>query len=191
MGSYLKQCTKLDLQQNKVNEIPHCLLELPSISELNLSHNEIVEIPDVPEWSEIFLKLDLSFNQLKSLPYSAVAVNLKSMNISGYQFHTVPQCVCSFVSLTTLNIANNSKICMLPTELGRQRYLTNLNLDGLDNLKEPPKSVCKTTTDCVHYLYNQLQNSHGYFHMKLILVGKQAVGKSTIVARLRDHDINN
>ena len=191
MGSYLKQCTKFDLQQNKLSEIPHCLFELPSIRELNLSHNEIVEIPDVPEWSETLLKLDLSFNQLRSVPDSAVAINLQSMNISNNQFYTVPQCVCSFVSLTTLNLADNSKIRVLPTELGRLRYLTNLNLDGLDNLNDPPRKVCITATDCVHYLYGQLQSSHGYFHMRLILVGKQAVGKSTIVARLGDHEISN
>ena len=190
MGWYLKSCTKLDLQQNELSEIPHCLLELPSISELNLSHNEIVEIPDVPEWSETLLKLDFSFNLLRSLPDSAVAVNLKSLNISNNQFCTVPQCVCSFVSLTTLNLANNSKIRVLPSELGRLRNLTNLNLDGLDNLKDPPKSAHKATTDCVHYLYNQLQNPCGYFRMKLILVGKQAVGKSTIVTRLTGHISN-
>jgi len=192
IGSYLKQCTKLNLQQNKLSKIPHCLLELPSIRELNLSHNEIVEIPDVPEWSETLLELDLSFNQLRSLPDSAVAVNLKSLNINNNQFYSVPQCVCSFISLTSLNLAKNSKIRVLPTELGRLRNLTNLNLDGVDNLNDPPRKVCRTASDCVHYLYSQLQNTCGYFHMKLILVGKQAVGKSTIVARLRDnHNSSN
>ena len=57
MGSYLKQCTKLELQQNRVSEIPHCLLELPSINELNLSHNDVVKIPDVPKWSLLCLHL--------------------------------------------------------------------------------------------------------------------------------------
>jgi len=191
MGSYLKQCTKLDLQQNKLSEIPQCLLELPSISELNLSHNEIKEIPDVPEWSETLLELDLSFNQLRSLPDSAVAVNLKSLNISKNHLYTVPQCVCSFISLTSLNLAKNSKISFLPIELGRLRNLTNLNLDGVDNLNNPPRKFCRTASDCVRYLYSQLQNRCGYFHMKLILFGKQAVGKSTIVARLKDQNISN
>ena len=119
MGSYLKQCTKLDLQQNKLHEIPHCLLELPSINELNLSHNNnIVKIPDVPEWSASLCVLDLSYNRLSSLPNSAVAPTLKNLNIGNNQFHTVPHCVCSFIGLTTLNIAYNSEILALPSELG-------------------------------------------------------------------------
>ena len=60
MGSYLKQCTKIDLQHNKLREIPPCLLELPSVVDLNVSHNQIVEIPNVPRWSASLSVLDLS-----------------------------------------------------------------------------------------------------------------------------------
>ena len=191
MGSYLKQCTKLDLQWNKVREIPHCLLELPSINELNLSHNDIVEIPDVPEWSASLSVLDLSYNRLSSLPNSAVAPTLKNLNISNNQFRTVPHCVCSFIGLTTLNIAYNSEILALPSELGRLKNLLNLNLDGLNDLNDPPRSVRVTTADCIRYLNSRLRSARGYFHMKLMLVGKQAMGKSTIVARLQGREIGN
>ena len=191
MGSYLKQCTKLDLQWNKVREIPHCLLELPSINELNLSHNDIVEIPDVPEWSASLSVLDLSYNRLSSLPNSAVAPTLKNLNISNNQFRTVPHCVCSFIGLTTLNIAYNSEILALPSELGRLKNLLNLNLDGLNDLNDPPRSVRLTTADCIRYLNSRLRSARGYFHMKLMLVGKQAMGKSTIVARLQGREIGN
>ena len=118
MGSYLKQCTKLDLQWNQIHDIPSCLLELPSINELNLSHNDLIDIPDVPEWSASLSVLDLSYNRLSNLPNSAVAPTLKNLNISNNQFRTVPHCVCSFVDLTTLNIANNSEILALSSELG-------------------------------------------------------------------------
>ena len=173
MGSYLKQCTKLDLQWNRIREIPQCLLELPSINELNLSHNNLVDIPDVPEWSASLSVLDLSYNRLSNLPNSAVAPTLKNLNISNNQLRTVPHCVCSFVGLTTLNIAHNSEILVLPSELGRLKNLFNLNLDGLNNLN------------------NQLRSAHRYYHMKMMLVGKQAMGKSTIVARLHNKDIGN
>ena len=191
MGSYLKQCTKLDLQWNRIREIPQCLLELPSINELNLSHNNLVDIPDVPEWSASLSVLDLSYNHLSNLPNSAVAPTLKNLNISNNQLRTVPHCVCSFVGLTTLNIAHNSEILVLPSELGRLKNLFNLNLDGLNNLNDPPRSVRVTTADCIRYLNNQLRSAHGYYHMKMMVVGKQAMGKSTIVARLHNKDIGN
>ena len=190
MGSYLKHCTELDLQWNKICEIPQCLLELPSIIELNLSHNDLIDIPDVPEWSASLSVLDLSYNCLSNLPNSAVAPTLKNLNISNNQFHTVPHCVCSFVGLTTLNIAKNSRIKNLPTELGRLKCLCNLNLDGLE-LKYPPRSVCYTTASCIQYLNSQLHSAREYYRMKLMIVGKQAVGKSTIVARLHNKEIGN
>ena len=156
MGSYLKQCTKLDLQWNRLREIPQCLLELPSINELNLSHNDLVGIPDVPEWSASLSVLDLSYNRLTNLPNSAVSLTLKDLNISYNQFRTVPHCVCSFVGLTTLNIAHNSEILSLPPELGRLKNLLDLNLDGLNDLNDPPRSACVTTADCIQYLNSRL-----------------------------------
>ena len=191
MGSYLKQCTKLDLQWNRIREIPSCLLELPSINELNLSHNDIIDIPDVPEWSASLSVLDLSYNRLSNLPNSAVAPTLKNLNLSHNQFRTVPHCVCSFVGLTTLNIAYNSEILALPSELGRLKSLLNLNLDGLNYLIDPPRSVRVTTADCIRYLNSRLRSARGYYHMKMMLVGKQAMGKSTLVARLLNKKIGN
>ena len=191
MGSYLKHCTKLDLQWNKLCEIPQCLLELPSISELNLSHNVLVNIPDIPEWSASLSFLDLSYNRLSNLPNSAVAPTLRNLNISNNQFCTVPHCVCSFISLNTLNIANNSEIVALPSELGKLKNLLNLNLDGLINLNNPPKSVCVTTANCMRYLKSRLRSARGYYHMKMMVVGKQAMGKSTLVARLHNKEIGN
>ena len=196
MGSYLKQCTKLDLQWNRIREIPSCLLELPSINELNLSHNDLISIPNVPEWSGSLSLLDLSYNCLSTLPNSAVAPTLKNLNISNNRFYTVPHCVCSFVGLTTLNIANNSRIRNLQPEIGRLKCLCVLNLNGLDNLKDPPRSVRVTTADCIQYLSSRLhstslRSTRGYYHMKMMLVGKQAMGKSTIVARLHNNKIGS
>ena len=191
MGNYLKQCIKLDLQWNKLNEIPSCLLELPCLNELNISHNNLVNIPDVPEWSASLSVLDLSYNYLSNLPGSAVACALKNLNISNNQFCIVPQCVCSFISLTTLNIANNSKIVALPPQLGKLKNLLSLNLDGLNNLNNPPKSVCITTADYLRYLTSQLCNARSYYHMKMMVVGRHAMGKSTLVARLHNREICN
>jgi len=118
MGSYLKQCTELNLQRNKLHEIPCCSLELICVCVLDLSNNDIAEIPDVPEWSPTLSVLELSHNHLKPLPYSTVAPYLKYMNVSSDKFHTVLHCVCLFIGLTTLNIACNTDILFLPSEVG-------------------------------------------------------------------------
>ena len=190
-GSYLQQCTSLDLQWNRLQEIPHCLLQLPSINELNLSHNDLSAIPGVPEWSASLSFLDLSYNCLSDLPNCTVTPTLKNLNISNNRFHIVPRCVCFFIGLTTLNIANNSEIVALPSELGKLKNLLNLNLDGLNNLNDPPKSVRVTTADCIRYLSSRLRCPRGYYRMKMIVVGKQAMGKSTLVSRLNNKDVGN
>ena len=191
IGGYLKQCTVLDMQWNKLYEIPSCLLQLPSLNTLNLSHNNLGNIPDALEWSASLVDLNLSFNHLSNLPSSVVASTLKSLNISNNQFHVVPYCVCSFTRLSELNISHNTLIRSLPLELGRLKCLCNLDLDGLIHLRYPPKSACYSTADCMHYLYNQLHNRRPYYHMKLMVVGKQGAGKSTMVARLLGkHDFN-
>ena len=191
MGNHLKQCVKLDLQRNKLRDIPRSLLELPSIKELNLSHNDLVNIPDVPEWSASLVVLDLSNNHLSNLPNSAVASALKNLNISDNRFRVVPHCVCSFIRLTVLNIANNSEIVALPSELGRLKNLLILNLNGLNDLNDPPKSVRGSTGDCIRYLNSRLRGARGYYRMKLMLVGKQAMGKTTLVARLHNREVGN
>ena len=190
IGSYLKQCTKLDLQGNLISKIPPCLLELPNITDLNLSRNNIVKIPKIPEWSVSLLILDLSYNRLNNLPDSAVASGLEQLNISHNQFHTIPICVCSFICLTTLNIAYNSGIRALPPELSQLKNLSSLTLDGLNNLKYPPKKECVTTAKCIRFLSSQLHTKREYYHMKLVLLGKKGVGKSTLVARLLDEQIS-
>ena len=191
IGNYLKNCTVLDLQWNKLREIPSCLLQLPCIVDLNLSHNILVELPDVPEWSFSLLIFNVSHNKLTKLTKSTVALSIEKLDLSYNQFRSVPTCVCSFITLLTLDLSGNSKINSLPIELGRLKKLYDLKLEGLDDLNDPPKNVRLTTGDCMRYLNSRLRGEQGYYRMKLMLVGKQLMGKSTIVARLQGHKIGN
>ena len=190
MGTYLKHCTKIDLQQNRLRKVPYSLLELPCIATLNLSHNYIVEIPDVPQLPASLSVLKLSHNHLRSLPNFG-APKLETLDISFNQLNTVPDCVCSFLALTTLNIAYNSTVLILPNQLGQLKNLHDLNLEGLNDLNHPPKNYRASTDDCIQYLNSQLRNAHEYLHMKLMVLGKHGVGKSTIVAKLLSKQISS
>lgn len=191
VGDYLSNCTILSLQWNVLKGIPECLLQLPSISELNLSHNYLEEIPDVPEWSFSLLVLNLSYNRLSRLPKSATAPSIEKLDISYNQFRCVPSCVCSFTTLQLLNLSGNHKIHSLPPELGRLKKLYNLGLDKLDDLNDPPKNVRETTADTMRYLSSRLRGEKGFYRMKLMLVGKQHMGKSTIVGRLQGREVRD
>ena len=184
---YLKilQVVKIDLQHNELTTIPGCLLELPSLGELNLSNNKLTEIPDVAEWSPCLTVLDLSNNQLTSLPLNVIAPAISSLNLERNLFRSVPLCICSFTTLHSLYLGENEGIKTLPVEMGRLSYLSHLNLTGLKNLKDPPKSVQKECRDCIRYLNSKLRSSRGFYRMKLMLVGYANRGKTTLKTLLQ------
>ena len=180
---------KLDLQHNELTEIPRCILELPSLTELILSHNHIVELPDIHEWSAGLTVLDLAFNELSNLPNTIVAPSIRTLNIGGNKFRFVPLCICSFTSLQYLDLSENVDILSLPVEMGRLSNLTKLGLVGLKDLSDPPRNVQRDARDCVHYLNSKLRSAKKFYRMKLMLVGKQDRGKTTLVTRLQGNEI--
>ena len=189
MGNFMKYVTFLDLERNVLKTIPRCLLELPAIEELYLAHNCLEEIPDVHEWATSLALLDLSHNQLQNLPQYCEAPKLKILNLGHNKFRRVPQCVCSFTSLQRLEVNHNPDILNLPVEMGRLTNLVFLNLDGLNDINDPPKAIRHSAKLCITYLNQKLRSTRGYYRMKLILVGKQAMGKTTLVARLQGKDV--
>ena len=180
---------KLDLQHNELVTVPRCLFELPSLNELNLSNNKLIEIPDVHEWSPGLTVLDLSSNELSALPADVVAPSIRTLNISYNRFRTVPLSVCSFMSLQHLNISYNPDILSLPVEMGRLQNLIKLVTDGLKDLSDPPRNMQRDARDCVRYLNSKLRSARKFYRMKLMLVGKQNRGKTTLVARLQGLDV--
>ena len=189
IGNYLKNVVKLNLQYNILEEFPRCLLELPSIQELNLSYNKLQDIPEVHEWSNSLTVMDLSHNELSTLPLYCEAPNLKRLSLSHNKFRQVPMCVCSFTNLQHLELGHNPDILSLPVEMGRLQSLSFLDLDGLNDINDPPKSIRGEAKHCINFLNQKLRSTQGYYRMKLMLVGKQERGKTTLVARLQGRDV--
>ena len=176
----------LGLQYNDISSVPTCLLELPSLRELNLSHNKLSDIPSTNKWSSALKTLDLSHNKITSLPSRSYASAIRSFNLSNNNLHSVPLCVCAFATLRSLDLSNNPDILTLPAELGRLNNIEQLNLSGLRDLHDPPKNILRETEDCMRYLSNKLRNARPFYRMKLMLVGREDRGKTTLVARLQN-----
>ena len=181
--SHLRKCTKLDLQQNNIKYVPASILELPLIKQLNLSYNKITELPKVL-WSASLVQLNLSHNELKTLPDCATELCTDSMavlRLEHNQLKEVPNCVCFLSDLNVLDISYNPEILILPIDLGRLKKLEQLNLNGLHHLYDPPPSVCENPKTCISYLRSQFLKHSRYYCMKLMVVGKPTVGKTTMV----------
>ena len=190
-ATFSSQVVKLDLQRNEMKSFPRALLELPSLQDLNLAFNQLHEFPDVPEWSSVLSILDLSHNNLSTLPLNVVASSIRHLNISHNQFRSVPLCICGFTTLHTLDLSDNPDILTLPSEMGRLSSLNRLVLSNLKDLNDPPRNVQRDTRSCIRYLNSKLRCAKGFYRMKLMLVGCANRGKTTLVARLQGRDCGN
>lgn len=177
----------MDLQYNSLSVLPACILHLPCLVELNLSSNQLSTLPAVSEWPSM-RHLDISRNQLTSLPSDVSAPCILSLNVAHNNLCTVPRCVCSFSTLTSLNLSDNPKIRSLPVEMGRLNKLTSLQLQNLEELENPPRNMQRNVRDCISYLNSKRLNAKEFFGMKIVVLGEPKTGKSTLVRALRDTD---
>ncbi|CAG5096837.1 Similar to fliI: Protein flightless-1 (Drosophila melanogaster) [Cotesia congregata] len=125
----LEELTTLDLGYNNLKEVPEGLEKARSLLNLNLSHNQIETIPN-----SLFINLtdllflDLSYNRLETLPPQTRRLsNLQTLNLNHnplghFQLRQLP----SLMNLTTLQMCDT------------QRTLNNIpsSLESLTNLQE-------------------------------------------------------
>lgn len=76
----------------------------------------------------------------------------------------------------------------LPPQMGLLSRLWNLNTRGC-NLQEPLRSMIDSnkykTMDVVGYLKSILEDARPYARMKLMIVGVQGIGKTSLLEQLR------
>ena len=184
------QICHIDLNDNNLTRIPASLLQLPNLEVLDLSHNKLTHLPDVPLWSKALSNLNLSDNCLASLPMNVTASSLTRLNLNRNKFSSVPLCVCTFTTLTSLDLSDNPNIKSLPYELGMLIKLEVLNLNGLKKLKEPPKTVTSNVQDCISYLRGKLNDYDDSSHcIQLMVVGNPDSGKHILVSRLQNKEL--
>ena len=182
---------KLYLQENELTSIPAYLLELQNLSELNLSRNKLTGLPTCQQWSSSLTSLDLSQNRISALPTEIRAARIHNINLASNELNTVPLCICDLSTLQALDLSDNKDIQVLPVQMGRLRNLIELNLTGLKKLKDPPKDMIQNPKECIQYLSNKLYCLKPFYRMKLVLVGMQNRGKTTLAARLEGRECGN
>ena len=125
-GNKSLRLEELDLQTNKLTEIPSEISLLPSLKILNLSGNNIKEIPDELFNLITLERLNLSNNALSMLPASIVhLVNLIDLNLYGNKLRMLPVEIGNLINLRSLNLVGNN-IDELPATLGNLARLRNL-----------------------------------------------------------------
>ena len=209
-----RHLTHVDLSCNKLPSIPFELFQLPQLESLDVSHNQLTSLPPVELWvSDSHLQyLQASHNMIsddtppRTIPGQPSSWVLWYVDVSHNLFTSFPRFLLQF-SLQHLDISYNTKvsgpggggcvhqqlphlpapppqISQLPVELSRMTKLTNLLLQGL-TLMDPPYFVVEEGPRAVlHYLRLKLQSHLPWSSLRVVVVGPQHSGKTTLVSKI-------
>ncbi|CAG9574165.1 unnamed protein product [Danaus chrysippus] len=113
---------------------------------------------------------------------------LSMLDVSCNLLRAVPPALHLLTNLAVLNLSGNKDITDLPPQMGLLTRLWNLNTVGC-SLQEPLRSVVRggrsRSVDVVGYLRSVLQEAKPYTRMKLMVVGVQGIGKTSLLECLR------
>ncbi|XP_054259390.1 leucine-rich repeat serine/threonine-protein kinase 1-like [Macrosteles quadrilineatus] len=143
---------------------------------LNISQDSEEHDPDWDMMAVSGVKVKLMFPALSML------------DISNNNLKEIPVSIHELSNLSVLNVSGNPDISELPPQMGLLSRLWNLNTRGC-SLQEPLKSMIDSkkykTMDVVGYLKSVLEDAKPYARMKLMIVGIQGIGKTSLLEQLR------
>lgn len=101
----------------------------------------------------------------------------------------MPQCIHELCNLSILNISGNVEITELPANMGLLFRLWNLNTKGCSlsgRIVEMIESKKYKTMEIIGYLKSIYEDAKPYARMKLMVVGSQKIGKTSILQLLHE-----
>ncbi|KAJ8679026.1 hypothetical protein QAD02_014813 [Eretmocerus hayati] len=114
--------------------------------------------------------------------------SVSMLDVSNNQLKEIPSNIYELNNLSVLNVSGNSEITELPPQMGLLSRLWNLNTQGC-KLQEPLKTMIESkkykTMDVIGYLKSVLEDAKPYARMKLMIVGIQGIGKTSLLEQLR------
>jgi len=190
----LPQLQHLMLSRNQLDTLPANIAELRQLIGLYLWHNQISKLPDSLSKLSNLQRLQLSNNQLKKIPAALCGLqNLRDLFLSDNQLTYLPAAIGELRQLRHLHL-NNNQLRELHERLRQCTALEVLLLHGNPALGIPAE-ILGPTWNVFAFTETQPVNPEDildyYFRpkrplleAKLILVGRGAVGKTSLVNRL-------
>ncbi|WP_353570685.1 COR domain-containing protein [Candidatus Albibeggiatoa sp. nov. BB20] len=130
----------LNLDNNKLFNIPELLFLLKNLQKLILVGNRIETLPDSFLWLKKLKTLDLEKNNIKKLPISLLQLeSLTFLNLPKNNIKNLPTGLGQLQNLSTLNLYRN-QLKELPTDLGQLQNLVYLDV-AMNQLKKLPVSL--------------------------------------------------
>ncbi|MER5539248.1 leucine-rich repeat domain-containing protein [Streptomyces mirabilis] len=207
----LAELQNLSLSHNQLTSIPEEIRHLRNIKSLTLMKNDMAGIPGTIFQLSSLTSLDLDGNYISSVPEAIEQlVNLRSLDLRNNQLTSVPEEICQLPKLSTLYLQGNSltsvpetfirlsnlrelfldgnRLTYVPPQLGNMDQLNVLSLSGNPLAPELAAAAEDSHDQLMRFL--QLLNSEGQRtrEVKMVLVGEGEVGKSSLIAAMRDEE---
>lgn len=177
-----------DIYQNLCCHKKH--LRLESLKTLILADNALTKIQlstdDITTFSE---SEETEWTNIGVTKLRLLYPNLSMLDISNNCLREVPQFLHKLTNLSILNISGNVELNELPANMGLLSRLWNLNTKGCSlqgYLSTMIESKKFKTMEIIGYLKSIYEDAKPYARMKLMVVGKQGIGKTSILELLRE-----
>jgi internalin A len=189
---------------NQLTSLPPEIGQLSALTELRLYANRLNSLPPGIGTLSALNLLDLSSNKLTALPPEIGQISaLRVLFLSNNQLSTVPPEIGQLSALTGLNLAGN-QLTTLPKEIGRNSALTELFLHENPDLELPEELLGPSWNDVLlkkappatphaildYYFARQAQGEAAMQEVRVLLVGRGRVGKSSLLQRLQGRPFN-
>ncbi len=137
----------LNIERNRLLELPRSFCKLQKIHSLNLNDNQLSELPEGFKnvLDENLNSIDLSSNQFTTFP--KLFCQFKQLRVVNFNYNKItslPAEVGNWTRLEKAQFANNA-LTKLPKSIGNWKLLSELHVSS-NQLKELPDNITK----CVH-----------------------------------------
>jgi serine/threonine protein kinase/GTPase SAR1 family protein len=117
--------------------------------------------------------------------------NITHLDISWNRIRSLSGQLCYLDSLSYLNASSNMRLSRVSPKIGLLSKLWNIDLKQCPNLRYPAMldemvRQRTRTIDILGFLKSILEHSRPYKRIKLMFVGVQAIGKTTLLNKLRE-----
>ena len=173
----MKNLNLLSLAENKLTSIQISLCKLKT---LNLSFNLLCNKNQIEIKCKKLQFLDLSSNQLTQIPKSVIKLNrITKLKLQNNKLERLTPEIIKLNKLQTLDILNN-QIKIIPANICMLKKLESVRHTG-NPIEFPPTHIVGKGTDVLlKFLEDRMNRSVPIRRVRLLLVGQENVGKSSI-----------
>jgi len=152
----LTSLKNLNLQMNKLEELPEQFSELTKLEELDLWNNKLIKLPESIGKLSKLKDIDLKSNSLEELPEGLFELkNLEKLDLWGNKIETISAKIGGLTNLKYLILYNNL-LKTIPEEMADLENFVEVNLTG-NNLESVPKRACTKICEIREWKWKNLK----------------------------------